>query len=82
MYREFIIGNNETGLVTTSPSGEITVIGGEDPSLYARGTLAGPVSIPYIINGTLKEYAYPDKTREAWEAYTQSAIPTVPITGA
>lgn len=82
MFREFVIGNNQTGLVTTSPSGEVTVVGGEDPDLYLRGTLAGPISIPYLINGTLQEYAYPDKTREAWEAYTQRAIPTVPITGA
>ena len=82
MAREFIIGNNQTGLVTTSPSGEVTVVGGEDPDLYARGILAGPISIPYMINETVLKYAYPDKTREAWEAYTQSAIPTVPITGA
>ena len=82
MLREFIIGNNETGLVTTSPeTGEVSVVGGEDPDLYARGVLAGPTAILYPINGTLTTYAYPSKTIEAWKAYTETAIPTVPVTG-
>ena len=79
MLREFVIGNNQTGLVTTV-NGETTVVGGEDPDLYARGVLAGPLAVPYRKNGTIMSYTYPSATVAAWEAYTATAIPTIPVT--
>ena len=78
--REFVIGNNQTGLVTTT-NGETTVVGGEDPNIYARGIFEGPVTIPFRINGTWSSYAYPTATRAAWAEYTATAIPTIPVTG-
>lgn len=79
MIRKFVVGSNPSGLVTES-DGKITVIGGEDPSLYDRGIVRGPDAFQYWINGTLASYTYPKEAIEAWEQYVEKAIPKVAIT--
>lgn len=79
MIREFVVGDNLTGLVTES-DGEVFVIGGEDPALYNRGIIRAPDAMPYRINGTMQTYTYPKETIEAWEKYVEETIPETPIT--
>ncbi|KAI0738607.1 alpha/beta-hydrolase [Daedaleopsis nitida] len=77
LFREFILGNNQTGIVTTSPNGTVTVVGGEDPAL-AADALTGQPGI-YLGKGaedsitTTGVYLYPSETVAAWESYLATA---------
>ena len=75
LIREFVLGNNETGLVTTE-GGQVTVIGGEDKS-YA-GVLTGQSGIYSGSGKTEGTYTYPSSTIAAWESFiaTETATPT------
>ncbi|KAJ3559788.1 hypothetical protein NM688_g126 [Phlebia brevispora] len=67
MAREFILGSNQTGLVTNS-SGVASVVGGESPSLTAE-VLSGQSGI-YIGTGTTQStYTFPSATIAAWESF-------------
>jgi len=74
--REFVFGNNETGLVTTSPSGVISVVGGQDPTL-AADVLPGQDEIYYGPGVTLSTHVFPSATIAAWKSFMSSstAIP-------
>lgn len=65
--REFVLGNNQTGLVTSSGN-SVSVVGGEDPAL------AGEVlkDAPEIYMGsfvTTSTYLFPTATVSQWDAY-------------
>lgn len=69
--REFILGNNQTGLVTNA-SGDVTVIGGEDSAL-AGPVLPGQLGI-YVGSGmTQSTYTYPSATISAWSSFFATA---------
>ena len=79
MLREFIFGNNQTGLVSTTPT-TTAVIGGEVKSL--AGILSGANEIYYGNGATQSTYLFPSATRAAWETFIQGvhAEPTVATT--
>ncbi len=72
--REFVFGNNETGLVT-NVKGHTTVIGGEDPQL-ANTVLTGQSGIYYGSGTTQYTYTYPTATIAAWETFIAFATDT------
>ncbi|KAJ8597488.1 alpha/beta-hydrolase [Rhizopogon salebrosus TDB-379] len=71
LVREFIFGNNQTGLVTNS-SGTVTVVGGEVSSL-ANEIMTGQAGIYYGSATTESTYYFPTATVEAWNAYIPTA---------
>ena len=72
--REFILGNNPTGLVVESGD-SVTVIGGEDAAL-AASVLPGQSDI-YVGSGmTQSSYMYPSATIDAWESFIATATAT------
>jgi len=72
--REFVFGNNQTGLVVNAESGGVTVIGGEDPSLGGE-VLTGQAGIYYGSATTASTYFFPSATVAAWDAYVATASP-------
>ena len=70
MLREFILGDNRTGLVTTS-RGHATVIGGEDKNF--PGVLTGQSGIYYGSGTTQFTYTYPASVIGAWETFIAEA---------
>lgn len=77
--REFVLGNNQTGLVTNS-SGSVSVVGGESTTLFANDILPGQDGI-FVGSGTTQStYTYPSATIAAWQSFTGTAIPTTPTT--
>ena len=73
LLREFILGNNPTGLVTTS-HGQTTVIGGEDPTF--KGVLTGQAGI-FVGSGSIESTVfYPAATIAAWESFIATAALT------
>ena len=82
MFREFILGNNKTGLVTTGPGGETSVEGGEDAAL-AVDALPGQSGIAVGSISTTSTFLYPSATIAAWEAFITTATVLSPqVTGA
>ncbi|THH29780.1 hypothetical protein EUX98_g4414 [Antrodiella citrinella] len=78
--RDFVLGNNETGLVTNSSS-SVSVVGGESTTLFANGILAGQDGIFAGSGTTQSTYTYPSATIAAWASFTATSIPTSPVTG-
>ena len=76
LVREFILGNNQTGLVTNS-SGHVSVVGGEVSSL-AGDVISGQLGIYAGSFSTQSTYTYPSATIAAWNSYivTATAIST------
>jgi hypothetical protein len=76
--REFILGNNATGLVTNS-SGNTVVVGGENSTL-AGNVLPGPAEIYYGSGTTQFTYTFPSATVAAWNGFirTETAPSTTP----
>ena len=72
-FRDFILGNNETGLVTNS-SGSAQVVGGEASSLQ-NGILPGTSGIIYGSGSDLSTAFYPSATVAAWDAFIATAAP-------
>ncbi len=74
MYREFILGNNQTGLLTNTST---TAVGGENPSLLLgpNNILPGEVSI-IVGSGTGKtsRYAAPSATIASWNSFFASVV--------
>lgn len=75
LTREFIFGNNQTGLVTNTSSGTVTVVGGEVSSL-GNEIMTGQAAIYYGQATTASSYVFPSATIEAWESYMSSATAT------
>ncbi|KAH0834739.1 Alpha/Beta hydrolase protein [Lanmaoa asiatica] len=75
LVREFIFGNNQTGLVTNTSSGTVTVIGGEVSSLGGE-IMTGEAAIYYGQATTESSYLFPSATVEAWDAYIATATAT------
>ncbi|KAH7910092.1 alpha beta-hydrolase [Hygrophoropsis aurantiaca] len=77
LMREFVYGNNQTGLVTSS-SGTIKVIGGENSTL-AELIMPGQEAIYYGAGTTESTYYFPTATIAAWEKFIATAT-AEPIT--
>ena len=73
MLREFILGHNETGLVTIS-DGHTSVVGGEDPNF--AGVLTGQSEIFTGSGMTEGAYTYPALTIAEWETFIAEATAT------
>lgn len=73
LLREFILGNNRTGLVTTS-RGHTTVIGGEDKNF--AGIITGQPEIYYGSGTTQFTYTAPTLTIAEWETFIAVATAT------
>ncbi|KAI9568045.1 alpha beta-hydrolase [Boletus coccyginus] len=71
LVREFIFGNNQTGLVTNTSSGMVSVVGGEVSS--AGEIMTGQAGIYYGQATTASTYFFPSATVEAWNAYLATA---------
>lgn len=78
-FREFILGNNQTGLVTNS-SGNVEVVGGEASSLK-NGILPGTPGILYGSGSDLSTAFYPSATVAAWESSIATAAPEATQSG-
>ncbi|KIM53428.1 hypothetical protein SCLCIDRAFT_1222826 [Scleroderma citrinum Foug A] len=72
--REFVFGNNQTGLVVNAELGGVTVIGGEDSSLGGE-VMTGQAGIYYGSATTASTYFFPSATVAAWDAYVATASP-------
>ncbi|KAG6379584.1 Alpha/Beta hydrolase protein [Boletus reticuloceps] len=75
LVREFIFGNNETGLVTNTSSGGVSVVGGEMTSL-GNEIMTGQAAIYYDAATTASSYFFPSATVEAWNAFISTATPS------
>lgn len=78
--REFVLGDNQTGLVTTS-GGRASVVGGAVSSL-AVGVLPGQSGIFIGSGATQSTYTFPAATIAAWESYIVTATATAAVTSA
>ena len=66
--REFILGNNKTGLVVDANT---PAVGGEDPQ-YAVNTLAEGPEIYLGSYTTTSTYSFPTETVARWDQYIQN----------
>ncbi|KAI0083863.1 hypothetical protein BDY19DRAFT_606451, partial [Irpex rosettiformis] len=73
MYREFILGNNKTGLLTNSSA---TAVGGEDSSLVVgpNNILFGENSILFGSGTRTSFYAAPSATIASWRSYFAGVV--------
>jgi carboxypeptidase D len=67
--REFILGRNQTGLVTETSSGTVSVYGGEDPTLARGDFYPGQPDIYYGAGSTQYTRTWPSETVTAWNSY-------------
>ncbi|TFK74999.1 alpha/beta-hydrolase [Pluteus cervinus] len=79
--REFVLGSNQTGLVTES-NGKITVVGGENETL-AGDNIPGADGVFMGSGATQSTYYFPEATRAAWRSFivTETAKPSGAFTG-
>ncbi|OSD04770.1 alpha/beta-hydrolase [Trametes coccinea BRFM310] len=75
LLREFILGNNQTGLVS-QVGGQVDVLGGEDAAL-AVDAIPGTSGIYVGSVTTQSTVEYPAATVAAWESYIATATATV-----
>jgi len=68
-FREFVVGNNQTGLVVSDKDGNVTVIGGEDQDLLSSDILPGRDGILYGSGKAITTYVFPEATRSAWKEF-------------
>ena len=68
--REFVLGNNQTGLVTDA---SIPAVGGEDPQ-YAVNTLAEGPEVYRGSYTTTSTYYFPSATVARWDKYVQNSL--------
>ena len=75
--REFVLGNNRTGLVTKAATGEVVVIGGTNSTL-SQDVLPGGDEIYYGPGAKISTYVFPSSTRAAWKSFiqTETALPS------
>ncbi|PVF95685.1 alpha/beta-hydrolase [Serendipita vermifera] len=80
--REFVLGNNQTGLLTTS-GGTTNIVGGVHTE-YLKGILPGSSAVTgrYVPQGT---YTWPQASWDAWGSYmatrTEADVPVASATG-
>ncbi|RDX43775.1 alpha/beta-hydrolase [Lentinus brumalis] len=80
LFRDFILGTSDTGLVVTSENGTVSVVGGEDPALAGNALLGQPGI--YIGTGvgedmtTTGTFTFPAATVAAWESFIATATAT------
>jgi carboxypeptidase D len=72
--REFILGNNQTGLVTKE-GGTVSVVGGESSAL-AVNVMSGQPEIFYGSGTTQSTYMAPTATVAAWNSFIATAAPS------
>ncbi|KAG6812783.1 hypothetical protein H0H92_000553 [Tricholoma furcatifolium] len=79
--REFVLGNNQTGLVIKSASGQTVVVGGINASL-AQDILPGGDEIYYGPGVQISTRIWPSATRAAWQSFiqTETAVPSTTST--
>ncbi|EMD39305.1 hypothetical protein CERSUDRAFT_82042 [Gelatoporia subvermispora B] len=70
--REFVLGNNDTGLLVNS-TGSPSVVGGEGSPLV-NDVLPGQSGIFYGSGATQSTYTYPSATIASWESFVATAI--------
>ncbi|KAI0079340.1 alpha/beta-hydrolase [Panus rudis PR-1116 ss-1] len=73
--REYILGNNQTGLVVGSGP-TATVVGGENPTIFANNIIPGQDGIYVGSVFTASTVFYPAATIAAWRKFADSALPT------
>ncbi|KAG6821213.1 hypothetical protein H0H93_004034 [Arthromyces matolae] len=75
--REFVLGKNQTGLVTKNAAGKVVVVGGVNATL-AQDVLPGGIEIYYGPGAKVSTYVFPSATRAAWQSFiqTETARPT------
>jgi carboxypeptidase D len=71
--RDFILGNNTTGLVDGS-----NVVGGEDPTLMGAYLPADTAAIFYGSGSTVASTVAPSETIAAWRSFIATAVTAVP----
>ena len=71
MLRDFVLGSNQTGLVTNT-SGVVSVVGGEQSAL-ANEVMTGQAEIFYGSGVTQSTYVYPSATVAAWNSFMATA---------
>ncbi|RPD60993.1 alpha/beta-hydrolase [Lentinus tigrinus ALCF2SS1-7] len=80
LFRDFILGHKNTGLVVTHKNGTVSVVGGEDPALAGDALVGQPGIYVGTGNGdsitTTGTYTYPAETVAAWESYLATATAT------
>ncbi|EIW58496.1 alpha/beta-hydrolase [Trametes versicolor FP-101664 SS1] len=76
LLREFILGNNQTGLVTSGANGAIRVDGGELLSLAVDALRATDAVFVGSVT-TQSTFLYPAATVDAWNNYIATATATV-----
>jgi len=76
LVRDYIFGNSQTGLVTNSGSGEVSVVGGEVSPLRGE-ILPGEPAIYYGQGKTESSYFFPTATVNAWDKFIATAAPTL-----
>ncbi|KAG6379586.1 hypothetical protein JVT61DRAFT_10091 [Boletus reticuloceps] len=69
LVREFIFGNNQTGLVTNTSSGGVSVVVGGEMTSLGNEILTGAAT-------TASSYFFPSATVEAWNAFISTATPS------
>ena len=75
-FREFVLGNNATGLVDSSGN----VQGGEDAKLM-KAVLPGQTEIRYNSGTVPLTYTPPSESVAAWQSFIQTAAPPEPTPG-
>ncbi|CAL1714161.1 unnamed protein product [Somion occarium] len=75
--REYILGNNQTGLVERSGN-QVKVIGGEDSNFYVNNIIHGQDEIYVGSAVTQSTFTYPSATIAAWEEFIATATLTSP----
>lgn len=73
--REFVLGNNQTGLVVSS-GGTASVVGGENPTLQ-QTVIPGQLAINYGATTTQGSTVWPSATIAAFESHVEQ----ISITG-
>ncbi|KAI0675837.1 alpha/beta-hydrolase [Trametes maxima] len=76
LLREFILGNNRTGLVTKTAGGALAVLGGEDAAL-AVDAILGQAGIFVGSVAPSATFMYPAGTVAAWEKFIATATATI-----
>jgi len=80
--KDFVLGNNQTGLLTTS-SGTTTVVGGVHTE-YLKGILTGSSAVTGAFT-TAGIYTWPSESWAAWDSYlatrTAADVPVASASG-
>ncbi|KAK7025021.1 carboxypeptidase [Favolaschia claudopus] len=70
--REFVFGNNPTGSVVKTPSGQAMVVGGENAALVGD-VVPGANGIVYNVGTATSTFVYPAETIAAWNTFIRGS---------